>query len=263
LLPQDAYLLKRSVYNNIAYGLRFKKHAGVDNVRLRVHEAMEMVGLEPEAFARRPWFALSGGEARRVALAARLALQPEVLLMDEPTASVDATSARMIKAAALHARQQWGTTLIATSHDANWLADIADQLLHLFRGRILGSGFQTLIFGPWQTNGDGLLTKALQADQVFEAHGHPSDMNTAVAAIAADRMELYLDPQRIPAPQRGLKGILLHLNYEQSTGRVGAAVQVGDAMLNVYLPKSQASHSSFAPGQQAWVAYDPRSIEWY
>jgi tungstate transport system ATP-binding protein len=91
LLTQEPYLLKRSVFDNVAYGLRIRN--GREDFRPQVAEALAMVGLDPDTFMHRPWNELSGGEAQRVALAARLALRPEVLLLDEPTASVDGASA--------------------------------------------------------------------------------------------------------------------------------------------------------------------------
>ncbi len=261
LLPQDAFLLKRSVYNNIAYGLKI---AGCKKaVKTRVHGAMDMVGLDPDAFARRPWFALSGGEARRVALAARLALQPQVLLLDEPTVSVDASSAQMIKEAAMHARQQWGTTLIVSSHDTEWLADISDRVLHLFRGRMMGNGKQTLVFGPWVRTSEGNVQKHFPAGQVFEAHGDPSDLRGAVAAIEANHMRLYLDQGESTAGQLLLKGVLLRLHYEQSKRMISAAILVESMVFNVYLPQVEAAASQFRPGREVWVGYDPTSVAWF
>jgi tungstate transport system ATP-binding protein len=261
LLTQDSFLLKRSVYSNVAYGLKVEKKKRQE--RQRVYEALEMVGLEPNLFAYRPWYALSGGEARRVALAARMVLQPEVLLMDEPTISVDAASAQMIKEAALHARRQWGTTLIITSHDGEWLADFTEHILHLFRGRILGNGKQTLIFGPWKENGRGLMLKTLTEDQNFEAHGTPADANIAVAAIEAKHMDLYAVSTIIPSHKLCLKGLLTRLSYEQSIGRTSAAVLVGGVVFNVYLKKSQEASGQFNPGQNVWVAYNPSAVKWY
>jgi len=224
---------------------------------------MSMVGLDPAAFAHRPWYALSGGETRRVALAARLVLQPQVMLMDEPTVSVDAASAQMIKEAALHARRQWGTTLVISSHDAEWLADICDTMPHLFRGRILGNGKQTMIFGPWQRVSDNMVGKALTEDQHFMATRPSQDLATAEVAIAAEQLALYSDSQQIPAGRHCLKGLLLRLSYEQTAGRTSAAVLVGRTVLTAYLDQAHPAQSAFMPGQEVRLAYDPSAIQWY
>ncbi len=261
LLPQESFLLKRSIYRNIAYGLQMRRMRG--DIRGRVYAAMEMVGLAPDSFAHRPWYALSGGEARRVALAARLALQPQVLLMDEPTVSVDAASAQMIKDAALHARQQWGTTLVISSHDADWLAGICDDMLHLFRGCILGNGQQTMIFGPWKQDADGFAVKALSEDQRFIAARAPRDLDTAVAAIAAGQLALFPVDQQVPADSHCLEGLLLRLSFEQSSSRTSAAVLVGRTVLTAYLGGAAPPLSVLTPGQKVRLAYDPETIRWY
>ncbi len=261
LLPQETFLLKRSVYRNIVYGLKIRPLK--EDRPQRVNTAMEMVGLDPNDFAQRPWFALSGGEARRVALAARLALRPQVLLMDEPTASVDEASAQMIKAAALHARQQWGTTLIVSSHDGQWLADISDHTVHLFRGRILGSGHHSLIFGPWQQNSALQAVSFLSPEQAFMADGRPDNLKTAVAALPADRLRIYPYSYQMPGRFRRLKGALLRLSFERSSGRISASVLVGSTIMTAYLSGTAQSEVTFGPGQTVWLGYDPSQVEWY
>lgn len=133
LLVQEPYLLKRSVHANVAYGLKVRKKS---DTTTKVHNALVQVGLEPESFSERQWFELSGGEAQRVALAARLVLKPKVLLMDEPTASLDMKSARLIREAALKAREQNKTSLVIASHDLPWLTEVSDKTIHLERGEI-------------------------------------------------------------------------------------------------------------------------------
>lgn len=135
LLTQEPYLLRRSVAGNVAYGLKVR---GLEASEGAVGAALEMVGLVPERFARRSWFELSGGEAQRVALAARLVLRPRVLLLDEPTASLDEDSARRIRKAALAAREQWGATVVAVSHDMVWLRSLADSVVAMRAGRLAG-----------------------------------------------------------------------------------------------------------------------------
>jgi len=155
LLLQEPYLLRRSVYDNVAFGLTVRSgrsgrsmQSGRPGLSLRsgrgVHEtadavraALELVALDPDVFLRRRWFELSGGEAQRVALAARLAFSPRVLLMDEPTASLDEESAARIADAA-RAVAQRGTTVIVVSHDRDWLEPLAGRILKVRRGLVEG-----------------------------------------------------------------------------------------------------------------------------
>jgi tungstate transport system ATP-binding protein len=133
MLSQEPYLLKRSVQANVSYGLKLR---GISDTRHQVSRVLEKVGLDPTRFAQRSWRELSGGEAQRVALAARLVLKPKVLLLDEPTASVDRESSDLIMRAALDARNRWGTTLIIISHQLTWLRQIADRILSMDYGRL-------------------------------------------------------------------------------------------------------------------------------
>ncbi len=133
LLPQAPYLLKRSVLSNVAYGLKIR---GISDKKKKAHEALTMVGLDPGTFSGRMWYALSGGEAQQVALAARLVLRPKVLLLDEPTAYLDENSSGKIRSAALFARQKWGTALILVSHDQAWLNSVCQRRLKMLRGRL-------------------------------------------------------------------------------------------------------------------------------
>ena len=133
LLDQSPYLLKRTVQANVAYGLKVR---GANDVQARVQTALEQVGLPPERFARRRWHELSGGEAQRVALAARLALKPDVLLLDEPTANLDQESTERIRQASLAAREHWGATIVLVSHDRTWLESVSDRFLFVNQGRL-------------------------------------------------------------------------------------------------------------------------------
>lgn len=133
LLVQEPYLLKRTVFANVAYGLKVRGETDITN---RVYEALDMVGLSPNAFASRHWFELSGGEAQRVALAARLILKPKMLLMDEPTASLDTRSATLIRKAAISYRDDYNASLVIASHDMAWLTAVSDRIIHLEHGTI-------------------------------------------------------------------------------------------------------------------------------
>jgi tungstate transport system ATP-binding protein len=133
LLPQNPYLLHRSVLGNVTYGLRLRGERGAEDL---ARQALETVGLSFERFARRKWRQLSGGETKRVALAARLALRPEALLLDEPLANLDPESAELIRRAVLEARERWGTTVVLVGHDMEWLRSVCERLLYVEGGEI-------------------------------------------------------------------------------------------------------------------------------
>jgi tungstate transport system ATP-binding protein len=126
------------VFENVAYGLRLRR-IPYSEIKMRTEEALTSVGLEPEYFAHRQWYALSGGESQRVALASRLALKPEVLLLDEPTANIDEASSILINNALTKIKEK-GTTIIIASHDITWLNELInsgkDKILTLRGGKI-------------------------------------------------------------------------------------------------------------------------------
>lgn len=115
LLLQDPYLLRMSVFSNVVMGLRLRNDAA--SVDMVFEQSMRAVGFDrPWDFARRGPGELSGGERQRIALASRLALRPMVLLLDEPTANVDAASARDMVQAVSTCRRE-GATVVCSTHD--------------------------------------------------------------------------------------------------------------------------------------------------
>jgi len=256
LLPQEPLLMKRSVSGNVAYGLKLRgiRHDLDD----RVNEALSLVGLASQDFARRPWYALSGGEMQRVALAARLALKPKVLLLDEPTASVDAVSAQMIKEAALSARQEWGTTLMVASHDRQWLYEVCDNMLHLFQGKIFGSGHETLIFGPWHELGKGIWAKRLSDNQEIRVPEPPNKDAVAMigsCSVAGDTSKK--DPMDI-----SLRGTVSMLSLDKNTGRVFATIIVGNQPLTIVFTCEQIQSLAVYPGKTVVICYSLRHVKW-
>lgn len=115
LLLQSPYLVKESVFRNVTLGLRLRGRR--DGLARAYADAMQAVGFtQPDILAARRRDALSGGECQRVALAARLALKPAVLLLDEPTSNVDAASAHAIVTAVRRSLSA-GTSVVCATHD--------------------------------------------------------------------------------------------------------------------------------------------------
>jgi len=113
LLHQSPYLFGGTVFRNVAYGLRAQGMAG-DAERRAVDRALQAVALE--GFRDRDARELSGGEAQRVAMARALALDPEVLLLDEPLANIDRETAGLLEAI-ISSLPSRGTTVVMTTHD--------------------------------------------------------------------------------------------------------------------------------------------------
>ena len=256
LLPQEPFLMKRSVFSNVSYGLKLRGN-GRDIVD-RANQALSLVGLDSEDFARRPWYALSGGEAQRVALAARLALKPKVLLLDEPTASVDAASAQLIKEVTLRARQELGTTLIVASHDWQWLYEICDEILHLFKGRIFGRGRETIIFGPWQKLGTGTWGKNLSDKQQLLVPAPPSQEAAAVIHVLA----VSEDRSAIAGEGIVLTGTISRLSLERKTGQLFATILVGDLSFRVGIDVQQGKEHILFPGETIFIHYRLDQVKW-
>jgi tungstate transport system ATP-binding protein len=250
--------MKRTVLNNVAYGLQIRK--ATDHLADRVDKALSYVGLDGKDFAQRPSYALSGGEAQRVALAARLVLKPEVLLMDEPTASIDALSAQLIKDAVLRARRDWGTTLIVASHDWQWLYGICDTVFHLLKGRFLGTGRENVLFGPWEPMGNGLWGKSLGDGQQLLVPRPPEAL--AAAVIENVTIMPQAEPAFIPVGQVALSGLITRLALEKASGSIVVSVLVANIPFTGTLTEHQVCDHALYPGRKVAIRYNIDSVKW-
>ncbi len=258
LLLQDPYLLKRSVRENVAYGLRLRGET--KELDGRVREALLMVGLEPANFLRRHWYQLSGGEAQRVALASRLVLRPRVLLLDEPTASVDVGSAAKIKAALGEARKNWGTTLVVVSHDFQWLYEVADEVVSLFNGRIASFGPENLFAGTWKASASGEAEFFLQDGQRVKASNFSGE--EGVASLSPDSIILAEEEPSLLSVRNSLKGYISQMLYENGSGRVLVRVVVGGHALTARLTAEAVRDLALHPGKDIWVLFKASALRW-
>jgi energy-coupling factor transport system ATP-binding protein len=137
-------LFAPTVYEDVAFGPRRLKLPRVE-MRHRVLQALENVGLPPADFARRSPFALSGGQRRRVALAGVLAMGSSILILDEPGVGLDAAGRAEIYTQ-IRALLHRGLTVILISHDMAEVAEFADQLFVLHHGKLVLQGQPRAIF---------------------------------------------------------------------------------------------------------------------
>jgi energy-coupling factor transport system ATP-binding protein len=113
----------------------------------RITSALDRVGLPTRSFASRSPFELSGGQMRRVALASVLAIEPSLLVLDEPTVGLDAAGRDEFYACVARARRERGMTVILVSHDMGEVADLADRVAVMHDGRLVALGPPREIFG--------------------------------------------------------------------------------------------------------------------
>jgi len=254
-LPQEPYLLKRTVFDNIAYGLKVR---GIEKgLRASVAQALELVGF-PSSFADRQWYELSGGEAQRVALAARLALKPACLLLDEPTVSVDLESALTIHQAILSARQEWGTTLVISSHHQSWLNEVCDRIIYLYKGRLLDCSYKNVLLGPWEKFSDELSVMTMTDGQNLYAGRAPNRESSGVMIPQLMRR----DSSPPSKNEKMISGLVTGVFVDKHPGIFCIHVACGDQQFQVNIAEEDFLKEGIFPNQQVPLLYRPTDIIW-
>jgi len=129
---QRPMLLNRSIHANVAFGLTLR---GIRNASERVQAALEEVGLGH--LSNQKPRTLSGGEAQRVALARAIVVQPEVLLLDEPTANLDPYNVGLIERIILQLNQDRHTTIVLVTHNVFQARRLAQRVVFLLDGNVI------------------------------------------------------------------------------------------------------------------------------
>ncbi len=137
-------LFEMTVFKDVSYG-PINLGLSQDEVEKRVRKALEIVGLEEEIFEKSP-FELSGGQKRRVAIAGILAMNPEVLILDEPTAGLDPKGRDEILNAVKQMHKKLGIIVILVSHSMEDVAKLVERIIVMDKGRIAMTGSPTEVF---------------------------------------------------------------------------------------------------------------------
>lgn len=127
-------LFENTVYEDIAFGPKNMK-LSKEEINERVLRAAEFVGVRNDMLQKSP-FDLSGGEKRRVAIAGVMAMQPEILILDEPSAGLDPKGRKVISEMIEQYRKNTGSTVIVVSHSMEDVAESADKVLVMNRGKV-------------------------------------------------------------------------------------------------------------------------------
>jgi phospholipid/cholesterol/gamma-HCH transport system ATP-binding protein len=137
-----------TVFENVAFGLQGQDRLKAGDLRERVRQRLQEVGLPAGVEDKKP-AELSGGMKKRVGLARALALEPEVMLYDEPTTGLDPIMSDVINELILQTRQRHPVTSVVVTHDMKTVRKVADRVVMLFPlARLQGGESQVLFDGP-------------------------------------------------------------------------------------------------------------------
>ena len=155
-------LFEETVYKDIAYG---PHNMGLSDEEIdeRVKNAAHFTGLTPDMLEKSP-FDLSGGQKRRVAIAGVVAMDPEILVLDEPAAGLDPSGRNEILSGLVEYRKKRGNSLVIISHSMEDIAVYSDEIIAMSHGKVLVSGTPKEVFSQ-----NALLTSSgLDIPQVTE-----------------------------------------------------------------------------------------------
>lgn len=277
-LPQRPVLFRGTVLRNAALPLLMRGEARRE-AEARAREALAALGVEH--LASRRAHGLSGGEARRVALARALSADPDVLLLDEPFGGLDVSSrtALLDDAAtlAVHGRSGRPRGVVVVTHDAEEVLAIADRVLVLVQGRLAQQGpvedvfgrpadetvaeivgAENILFGRARRISDGV--SAVEIDEVtFEAAGVEDVTGEVVAVIRPEAITIL--PQeagRVGSARNLLHGVVRSVQRRSRVTRV--VVDVGSVRLAAAVVPGSVDELGLSPGRQVGVSIKATAV---
>ena len=185
-------IFAETVYEDIAFGPR-NKGLGPDEVDRAVRDAMAFVGLDFDSFAKRSPFRLSGGQMRRVAIAGVIAMEPDYLILDEPSAGLDPRSRDAVFKEVMALYKKRGIAVILVTHNMEEAARYASRLLVISGGQVILDGVPHDIF---TNHKDELLAASMDVPPVYKladclnAHGLAVERKPELAALEKQILEL-------------------------------------------------------------------------
>ena len=187
-------LFEVDVFSDVCFG---PKNLGLPKkeVELRAYEALKMVGLEDEFFYQSP-FDLSGGQKRRVAIAGVIAMKPQVLILDEPTAGLDPKGREEILNMIRELHEKMKCTIILVSHSMDDVADYAERIIVMNHGEVFLDGTPKEVFSHKQELEEIGLAVPTVTDIMHQVKelGYPVDESVTTLSDAAEALvNLYHD----------------------------------------------------------------------
>ena len=187
-------LFEDTVAKDIAFGPKNMK-LPKEEIDRRVRRAMEVVGLPYEQFAERSPFELSGGEKRRAAIAGVIAMEPRILVLDEPVAGLDPAGRKEILELVLKLKAEVSPTVIMVSHYMDDIAALATRLIALRDGKVVADGTPAEVFGDREKAREAGIALPFAASMVDKLAERGIDLPKTVLTLPAlaDARAAYRD----------------------------------------------------------------------
>jgi tungstate transport system ATP-binding protein len=252
VVQQHPIMFTVTVEKNLEFPLNIRKIPKQKRAEV-IDELLDLVGMREFKHARA--HNLSGGETQRIAIARALTCQPEVILFDEPTASVDVENQVAIERIVREINQQKKISVIFTTHDMNQAARLADEIVFLFEGRLAQSTYENIFSGQILPRENGDHYCLVQ-----------NKLKLTITGGKAGPVRIAIDPNAIqvsqtgnePSPPNSFEGRLVQLTDEKN--KVRALVDVG-LPLSVLISKKDLEAMSLGVGSSVWLTCPADSIE--
>lgn len=179
-------IFAETVYEDIAFGPR-NRGFSAEEVDKQVHEAMAFVGLDFETFAQRSPFQLSGGQMRRVAIAGVVAMNPDYLVLDEPSAGLDPRSRNAVFKEIMALHKERGIAIVLVTHSMEEAVKYANRMLVINKGKVLFDGKPTEIFSQHK---EELVKVGMDEPQVYKLSALLRDKGLVIDEGITDAAEL-------------------------------------------------------------------------
>lgn len=253
LVDQSPLLFSGTVWKNVEFGLKIRKIAKAERKEI-IERALEKVGML--SFAKADAQRLSGGETKRVALARGLAVNPEVLLLDEPAANVDIENQEIIFDIIKNVNKEYGTSVLFSTHHAPGGPNPEHQSLTLVNG--------SLIKHKQRNCFDCRVKVSNDQKGVFEILGASIQLELPLNApvVAGDLFDLHVDPEKIgfippgtPAPDDNVFSVQI-LTLSREKKKVFYSVNVG---VEIFIESTFNAYKKYpVPLGQAVLMHIPR-----
>lgn len=255
LVTHHPYLFKGSVGDNVAFGLKLRRLPEAE-IAVRVRAALALVELD--GGEKRPVAGLSAGEAQRVALARALALRPKVLLLDEPTANLDAARGMRMEALLRESGTGRGTAVVFSTHNFSQASRLASGILYLSEGRRVEFSHENCFSGTAGTDGRTSWIEPRPGVRIVfpgARRGHV----TCVIDPAAIRV---LPASAGPPPDAGPNVFRGRVTRMETTDAATALVRTsGELVLRAALPVRDLEAGGVSLYREVLLRFDPEAVE--